>query len=224
MDNHKEAVWDLAPAQCCSLVPARTPWLRSPRVLPFPAQGLAIPQALSSSVTIICIHSDGQIQQSFRIRSRSHVVHLFIDSTHVPGMRLDTENPAGTMELKLTSPQWAFTASLHLWPGLDPLRSLCFPKQPVFICIVTLTRYKSYFTNLFLISFQAGTVSHLSLYIPSAQHRAWVSIGLQSLSDCGNTTSHRLQMVIRHNNKYCKYSILGFNWYYFRHLVTKPGI
>lgn len=84
------------------------------------AQGLTIPQALSSSAMIICIHSDGQIQQSFRIRSRSHVVHVFIDSTHVPGMRLDTENPAGTMGLKLTFPHEPLLPLSISEPGWTP--------------------------------------------------------------------------------------------------------
>lgn len=41
----------------------------------------AVLQTLSPLTMTIHIHSDGQTQQSFRIRCRSHFVHLFIDST-----------------------------------------------------------------------------------------------------------------------------------------------
>lgn len=106
-------------------------------------------------------HSDGQIQWFFRTKFRSRFVHLFIDSTYVPGLGLDTKNIAGTMELKFIVFQWNFAASLHLWPELNPL-----PCAPQTLCLFVSQPFLdiSYFTNLFLISFKTGTVSHLSLY------------------------------------------------------------
>lgn len=74
----------------------------------------AVTQTLSSPAIIICLHSDEQIQQFFRISFRSHFVHLFVGSTYVPGMGLDTKNPVDIMELKPTFPQQSFAAYLHL--------------------------------------------------------------------------------------------------------------
>ena len=85
----------------------------------------------------------------------------------------------------------------------------------------------SYFTDLVLISFQAETVSHLSLCTECLAQslgfcRCSISLPLFRWLN-GNTTSHRLQMVIRQNNKHCKHPIFSFNYYYFCHFVIKPG-
>lgn len=135
VDNYeKRGSLGYGPCQCCRLMPALTISVLLTQGLAIPhsqglAWGWAVKQTLPSPTIITHIYSDGQIQWFFRSRFRSHFVHLFIDSTYVPGMGLDTKNTAGTMELKFTVFQWIFAASLHLWPGLNSfpwaLQTLC---------------------------------------------------------------------------------------------------
>lgn len=74
---------------------------------------------------------------------------------HVPGMGLDTKNTAGTMELRLTFP------SEPLLPlSISDLGWTAFLGLPQTLCVYLYhnTGYKTYFTNLFPISFQAEAV------------------------------------------------------------------
>lgn len=86
-----EAVWELAPL---------TQGLAIPHSHVSGIRGWAVMLTLSSPAMIVHIHPDGHIQRPFRTRVRSRFAHLFIDSTYVPGMGLDTKTMAGTVELK----------------------------------------------------------------------------------------------------------------------------
>lgn len=146
-----------------------------------PRPGLrAVPPTLASLAVITHIRSDGQTQPSWRIRSRSHFAPSFIDSTHAPGMGLETENTAGTMELRLPPGPGTLAAPLHRRPGLDSLPRA----SPNTLCLLVsshLLDRRAILLICFSFPFRRGPVP-ISLPVLRAWHRAWVSVGIQSPS------------------------------------------
>lgn len=227
--HHKErgGLWPV-PAKGCGHLPALRPLLCCTR-----GPGPPHSQVLAPGAGLSCQFSSpatdhpsdgGRSQWSFRIRIRSHLVRSFVRSfirsfiqhtCQAWGKALRRQQASRNINSLLPCKTLPPTSSL-IWAGPP---SLCSRKHSVFICILHLLHIRVILLLGVSFPLRQGPFPTY-LCIPSAWHRARVSAGVQSLSLSlylysmrewlnSNTTSHRLQMVIHRNNKYCKCP-----WYY----------